>query len=97
MVYANFAEGANGYVRGEGCGVVVLKRLSEAEADGDPILAVVAFGGQSGWRQCGLNCTQWPGSGEGHCRGLSRAGLRPDEVDYLEAHGTGTDLGDPLS
>ena len=36
-----FAEGANGYVRGEGCGVVVLKRLSAAEADGDPILAVV--------------------------------------------------------
>ncbi|OBY29434.1 type I polyketide synthase [Mycolicibacter kumamotonensis] len=88
---------ADGFVRGEGCGVVVLKRLSDARRDGDRVLAVV--------RGSAINQ-------DGHSNGLlapnpaaqmavlrsayADAGIAPQEVDYVETHGTGTLLGDPI-
>lgn len=88
---------ADGYVRGEGCGVVALKRLSDAEADGDPILAVIRG---SAVNQDGASAGLTVPSGAAQTRvieaALRRANLAPGDVDYLEAHGTGTELGDPI-
>ena len=87
---------ANGYVRGEGAGIVVLKRLSDALRDGDPIRALIR----------GTAVNQ-----DGHTNGITvpraeaqeavlreayrRAGVSPSDVRYVEAHGTGTAVGDP--
>lgn len=92
-----FDADADGFVRGEGCGVVILKRLSDAVRDGDRVLAVVK----------GSAINQ-----DGHSNGLmapnpaaqtavlraayAQAGMHPHDVDYVEAHGTGTFLGDPI-
>ncbi|REK71362.1 SDR family NAD(P)-dependent oxidoreductase [Paenibacillus paeoniae] len=92
-----FDSRANGYVRGEGAGMVVLKTLSKAIQDGDPIHAVI--------RGTGVNQ-------DGHSSGITvprgeaqralmqdvyrRAGVHPAEVQYVEAHGTGTPVGDPI-
>ncbi|SEM89772.1 type I polyketide synthase [Lihuaxuella thermophila] len=88
---------ANGYVRGEGAGVILLKPLSQALADGDPIHALI--------RATGVNQ-------DGHSNGItvprreaqeallrevySRAGVSPGQIQYVEAHGTGTPVGDPI-
>ncbi len=94
---ATFDAAANGYVRGEGCGIVVLKRLAEAEADGDRIWGVIRG---SAINQDGASPGLTVPSGAAQERviaeALSRAGIRPHEVDYLEAHGTGTEVGDPI-
>lgn len=92
-----FDESANGFVRGEGCGVVVLKRLSDAQADGDNILAVIRGSAvnQDG-ATAGLTVPN------GHAQqaviraALDDAGLTPTAVGYIESHGTGTALGDPI-
>ncbi|ASA57845.1 type I polyketide synthase [Vibrio gazogenes] len=92
-----FDESANGFVRGEGCGVVVLKRLSDAQADGDHILAVIRGSAvnQDG-ATAGLTVPN------GHAQqaviraALDDAGLSPAAVGYIESHGTGTALGDPI-
>ena len=88
---------ANGYVRGEGCGLVVLKRLAEAERDGDRIWAVVRG---SAVNQDGASPGLTVPSGDAQARviqaALARAGMQPQDVDYLEAHGTGTPVGDPI-
>lgn len=92
-----FDEKANGYVRGEGVGAVMLKSLSKAEQDGDHIYAVV--------RGCGINHG-------GHASSLTapnsaaqaqliidtyqKSNINPLDVTYIEAHGTGTKLGDPV-
>jgi len=92
-----FDAAANGFVRGEGAGIVLLKRLSEAVADGDPIHAVII----------GSALNQ-----DGHTNGISlpspaaqarlvreacaNAGIDPSRVSYVEAHGTGTAVGDPI-
>ncbi len=92
-----FDAAANGYVRGEGSGVVILKPLSTALADGDPVYAVI--------RGTAINQ-------DGHTNGitvpsaaaqqamieeaLDKAGILPGDVQYLEAHGTGTPVGDPI-
>jgi acyl transferase domain-containing protein/acyl-CoA synthetase (AMP-forming)/AMP-acid ligase II/acyl carrier protein len=92
-----FDASANGYVRSEGCGLVVLKRLSDALTAGDNVLAVV--------RGTAVNHV-------GHSNGLTapsakaqqaviraaleNAGVAPSEISYIEAHGTGTSLGDPI-
>lgn len=92
-----FDAGANGYVRGEGCGVVTLKRLHDAERDGDPILAVIRGSaiGHNGFSS-GLTVPN-PRAQERVIReALRRAEINPHDVAYLEAHGTGTELGDPL-
>ncbi len=92
-----FDASADGFVRGEGCGVVVLARLSDALAARHPILALIRGScvnqdGASG----GLTVPSGP-SQEAAVRGaLARAGITPDQVGYIEAHGTGTSLGDPI-
>ena len=92
-----FAANADGFVRGEGCGVVVLKRLSDAQADGDRIIAVIAGSAlnQDG-RSGGLTAPNGPAQEAVIREALRRARCRPSEVDYVEAHGTGTVLGDPI-
>ena len=94
---ATFDAGANGYVRGEGCGILVLKRLSEAVADGDRIWAVIR---STAVNQDGATpgLTVPSQEAQERCIGdaLLRAGLEPSDVDYVEAHGTGTEVGDPI-
>ena len=92
-----FDASADGYVRGEGCGVVVLKRLSDAVRDGDRVLAVVRGSAvnQDG-RSNGLMAPN-PAAQIAVLRAAcGNAGVPPGEVDYVEAHGTGTLLGDPI-
>ncbi len=92
-----FDASANGYVRGEGCGVVVLKRLSEAETDGDRIWAVIRGSAVNhGGASAGLTVPNTPALEKVIEDALSQASLSPLEVDYLEAHGTGTTVGDPI-
>ena len=92
-----FDAAADGYVRGEGCGVIVIKRLEDALRDGDHIRAVIRGSainqdGASGGLTVPNGVAQQRVIGDA----LKRAGLEPNEVDYLEAHGTGTSLGDPI-
>src|SRR5450432_682573 len=92
-----FDASANGFVRGEGAGMVLLKRLSKAMEDNDPILAVIV----------GTSLNQ-----DGHTNGISlpsaqaqarlvrdacaNAGIEPSQISFVEAHGTGTSVGDPI-
>ncbi|MDC0746351.1 type I polyketide synthase [Polyangium mundeleinium] len=88
---------ANGFVRGEGCGLLVLKRLSDAQRDGDPIRAVI-----EGWavnqdgRSAGLTAPNVFSQQALLRTALARARVSSDEVGYVEMHGTGTPLGDPI-
>ena len=92
-----FDASANGYVRGEGCGVLILKRLGEARADGDRIWAVIRGAAvNNGGTGVGITVPNTPALEEVMEAALSRAGLAPSQVDYLEAHGTGTEVGDPI-
>ena len=92
-----FDASANGYVRGEGCGVVILKRLDEAEADGDRIWAVIRGAAVNhGGASTGLTVPNTPALEEVIETALSDARIPPSDVDYLEAHGTGTTVGDPI-
>ncbi|MYH09607.1 MAG: type I polyketide synthase, partial [Gemmatimonadales bacterium] len=94
---ATFDASAQGYVRGEGCGVVLLKRLSEAEAAGDRIWAVI--GGSAvnhSGTAAGLTMPSGPAQERVIEEALSRAGVAPAGVDYLEAHGAGSDIGDAI-
>ena len=92
-----FDEKADGYVRGEGCGVVVLKRLSDALRDNDSIWAVIK---SSGINQDGASSGLTVPSGQAQERlltqVLAQAGLSANDIDYVECHGTGTSLGDPI-
>ena len=92
-----FDASADGYVRSEGCGILVLKRLSDAVRDGDRISAVIP---SSAVNQDGASSGLTVPNGGAQQRlisaALARAGLAGGDVDYLEAHGTGTPLGDPI-
>jgi acyl transferase domain-containing protein/acyl carrier protein len=89
---------ANGYVRGEGAGMLLLKPLSRAQADGDPIYAVILG---SAVNNDGRSSGQLVAPGHDGQEAVIRAaiedaGLRPADIDYIEAHGTGTSAGDPV-
>ncbi len=92
-----FDASANGYVRGEGCGILVLKRLADAQADGDRIWGVIRGSAlnQDGASQ-GLTVPSGAAQERVIAAALERAGIKPSEIDYLEAHGTGTEVGDPI-
>ncbi|MDT5211269.1 MAG: hypothetical protein QOF67_3684, partial [Mycobacterium sp.] len=92
-----FDAAADGYVRGEGCGVIVVKRLDDAIRDGDRIRAVIRGSainqdGASG----GLTVPNGVAQQRVITEALERAGVAAADVGYLEAHGTGTSLGDPI-
>src|SRR5258705_2737460 len=92
-----FDAAADGYVRGEGCGIIVIKRLEDAIRDGDRIRAVIRGSainqdGASG----GLTVPNGLAQQRVIADALKRAGVAPSDVGYLEAHGTGTSLGDPI-
>lgn len=92
-----FDAAADGFSRGEGCGVLVLKRLSDARAGNDRIRALVRGSAvnQDG-ASSGLSVPNGPAQEKVLRRALAVAGIAPADVDYVEAHGTGTVLGDPI-
>ena len=94
---ATFDDSADGYTRGEGCGMVVLKRLADAERDGDTIHAIIRGGAYNhDGRSAGLTVPNGMAQRAVLRSALADAGLMPADVQYVEAHGTGTPLGDPI-
>ncbi|MEU7634233.1 beta-ketoacyl synthase N-terminal-like domain-containing protein [Nocardia sp. NPDC049220] len=88
---------ANGFVRGEGCGMVVLKRLSDALADGDRVMAVLQGSAMnSDGRSAALTAPNPLAQQEMLRQAFADARVRPADIGYVETHGTGTALGDPL-
>jgi acyl transferase domain-containing protein/acyl carrier protein len=92
-----FDAAADGFVRAEGCGIIVLKRLSDAIADQDNILAVIRGSAmnQDG-RSSGLTVPNGPSQQTVIKQALENAKVSPEQISYIEAHGTGTALGDPI-
>ena len=88
---------ADGYVRSEGCGVVILKRLTDALADGDYVRAVIRGSAvnQDGLTN-GLTAPNGKSQQEVIRLALAKAGVEPNQISYVETHGTGTSLGDPI-
>ncbi|HSI39297.1 MAG TPA: type I polyketide synthase [Xanthobacteraceae bacterium] len=93
----SFDASADGFGRGEGCGVLVLKRLDDALADHDDVLAVIhgTAANQDG-RSGGLTVPNGPAQEAVVRAALADAGAGPADISYVEAHGTGTTLGDPI-
>ncbi|WP_328731348.1 SDR family NAD(P)-dependent oxidoreductase [Vreelandella azerica] len=92
-----FDEAGNGYVRSEGAGLFMLKDYDDAVADGDQILAVVAGSAvNTDGHKSGLTVPNPSAQIDLMRRAYQQAGITPDEIDYLEAHGTGTAVGDPI-
>ncbi|WP_308369177.1 MULTISPECIES: SDR family NAD(P)-dependent oxidoreductase [unclassified Streptomyces] len=90
-----FDAAADGIALGEGVGALVLKRLSDAERDGDRVYAVIkAVGASSDGRSLGLTAPRPEGQRRALERAYARAGVSPGEVGLVEAHGTGTVVGD---
>ncbi|WP_069162030.1 polyketide synthase Pks13 [Nocardia altamirensis] len=92
-----FSSDADGMVRSEGAGLVVLKRLADAERDGDRIMAVIKGSAvNNDGRSNGLLAPNPDAQADVLRRAYRDAGIVPSTVDYIEAHGTGTPLGDPI-
>ncbi|HEY8358904.1 MAG TPA: SDR family NAD(P)-dependent oxidoreductase, partial [Ramlibacter sp.] len=92
-----FSKNANGYVRGEGVGLLFLKRLGDARRDGNPILAVIRGSAENhGGRANSLTAPNPKAQADLLRDAYRRAGVDPRTVGYIEAHGTGTALGDPI-
>lgn len=93
-----FDEQASGTVSGNGCGMVVLKPLREAQRDGDQIFAVIKGSAinNDGLHKIGYTAPSVAGQVKVIQTALERSGISPDEISYVEAHGTGTKLGDPI-
>ena len=92
-----FGQGADGYVRGEGVGIIVLKSLSKAQADGDRIYGIIRSTAiNHGGRANTLTSPNSQAQKELLVSAYRLAGALPHEVSYIEAHGTGTSLGDPV-
>ncbi|WP_082955168.1 polyketide synthase Pks13 [Mycobacterium mantenii] len=93
----SFSSDADGYTRSEGGGMFVLKRVDDARRDGDQILAVIAGSAVNhDGRSNGLIAPNQDAQAEVLRRAYKDAGIDPRTVDYIEAHGTGTVLGDPI-
>ena len=93
----SFGEGANGFVPGEGVGVVVLRPLEDAERDGDVIHGVIiATGINHGGKTNGYTVPNPTAQAALVREAIDRAGIDAGAIGYIEAHGTGTDLGDPI-
>lgn len=93
----SFSNDGNGFVRSEGCATIVLKKLSDAQRDGDNILALIkgTAVNQDG-RSNGFTAPSVSAQKKLLARALKNAQLNPEQIDYLEAHGTGTKIGDPI-
>lgn len=92
-----FSDDADGIVRSDGVGMLVLKRASDARRDGDTILALIkGTAVNSDGRSNGLTAPNPEAQADVLARAYSDAGINPADVDYVEAHGTGTLLGDPI-
>ncbi len=92
-----FDSSANGYVRGEGVGAIFLKPLHQAEKDGDHIYAVIRGTAENhGGRASSLTAPNPKAQADLLIRAYTQAGIEPDTVSYIETHGTGTALGDPV-
>ena len=88
---------ADGYVRGEGGAVLVLKTLSAAREDGDPVHAVIReVKSNHGGHSAGLTVTNPEAQADLIAQVMRRSGVHPATLDYIEAHGTGTPVGDPI-
>jgi acyl transferase domain-containing protein/ubiquinone/menaquinone biosynthesis C-methylase UbiE/acyl carrier protein len=92
-----FDDRADGYGRGEGCGVIILKRLSDAIADNDYIWAQIRGSAvnQDG-PSAGLTVPNGPSQEKVIRQALNSCSLKPEQISYIDAHGTGTSLGDPI-
>ena len=94
---ATFDEGANGYVRGEGCGILVLKRLHDAISDGNRIWGVIrGIATNHDGASPGLTVPSETAQKKVILDALQKARLSAPDIDYVEAHGTGTSVGDPI-
>lgn len=92
-----FDQAANGYVRGEGCGAILLKPLSKALEDGDNIYGLIKGTGiNHGGKANSLTAPNPKAQADLIMKTYEKAGFSPDTVSYIEAHGTGTNLGDPV-
>ncbi len=93
----SFSSDANGYARSEGGGMLVLKRVSDARRDGDEIIAVIAGSAVNhDGRSNGMLAPNPDAQAAVLRKAYKDAGINPRDVDYIEAHGTGTILGDPI-
>ena len=93
----SFDARANGYVRGEGAGIVILKPLARALADGDHIYAVIrATAVNQDGRTAGISVPNQASQEANIVEALRLAEIAPESVQYVEAHGTGTPVGDPI-
>ncbi|MEU3627840.1 type I polyketide synthase [Amycolatopsis coloradensis] len=94
---AAFDASADGFVRGEGCGMVALKRLDDAQRDGDRVLAVIRGTAiNHAGRVRGITQPSRPAQRAVVAEAMRVAGVTADDIGYVEAHGTGTPVGDPI-